>query len=177
MREPSPSRNHYPSRRPSSSQGPFGQPRRARPFHEQIPGFYDQMHGNHHPYGDDTPPRRRSPSPSNHRRHQSPIDVDDYLSDDDIPGIPTSPRAASSAAISSLPTKRITESDKGDDDKANCPICMEEVTVGSMVSTMPCGHWFHFDCIKPWLEQNGTCPNCRVAYGMEDRHSRSGDGH
>ena len=41
-----------------------------------------------------------------------------------------------------------------------CSICLEPVTEGK---SHPCGHWFHRNCIKEWLEtpsRNG-CPNCR----------------
>lgn len=97
----------------------------------------------------------------------------EYFPDNEYPHIPASPRGASTDAINSLPTKQVTDSDKGDDGKASCTICIEEVATGTTVSTMPCGHWFHFECIKRWLEQNGTCPNCRMAYGTESRSSRS----
>lgn len=30
---------------------------------------------------------------------------------------------------------------------------------------MPCGHRFHGECIKPWLELRSTCPLCRQVRG------------
>ena len=98
------------------------------------------------------------------------FDLGDYLADDDEISEfvhPPSTQPASSSAINSLPTKQITEADKGEDGKASCSICMEEVPVGTTVTNMPCGHWFHFECIKAWLEENGTCPLCRTAYGTD----------
>ncbi|MCT4697022.1 RING finger domain-containing protein [Candidatus Cardinium sp. TP] len=26
---------------------------------------------------------------------------------------------------------------------------------------LPCGHYFHVNCIKQWLKTNMSCPNCR----------------
>lgn len=39
-----------------------------------------------------------------------------------------------------------------------CTICLENVNN----SPMECGHIFHTKCIKKWLKENDTCPNCRV---------------
>ena len=51
------------------------------------------------------------------------------------------------------------------DQDVSCPICFEEysgdpakVFVGYI---MRCGHYFHFDCIWKWLENNPNCPLCR----------------
>lgn len=42
-------------------------------------------------------------------------------------------------------------------------ICLEEVRGNSddMFIT-PCMHVFHFDCIRVWLQDHDTCPNCRT---------------
>ena len=37
-----------------------------------------------------------------------------------------------------------------------CSICFENAT-----ETIPCGHHFHAECIKPWLKYN-SCPVCRA---------------
>lgn len=45
-----------------------------------------------------------------------------------------------------------------------CTICLEDFKEGlSMVLTTKCGHKFHFDCFKKYIEKNITfpkCPNC-----------------
>jgi E3 ubiquitin-protein ligase RNF115/126 len=32
---------------------------------------------------------------------------------------------------------------------------------------MPCGHIYHPECLKPWLETNHTCPVCRFELPKE----------
>ncbi|KAF2668629.1 hypothetical protein BT63DRAFT_281833 [Microthyrium microscopicum] len=71
--------------------------------------------------------------------------------------------AASEDAIASLPTKPVDQNMLGDSEKAECTICMGEVALGEVVTELYCHHWFHTDCIKPWLEQHNTCPHCRMS--------------
>ena len=33
---------------------------------------------------------------------------------------------------------------------------------------MPCKHFFHNDCIIPWLNRSNTCPLCRYKLPQED---------
>ncbi|KAH7550306.1 hypothetical protein ACOSP7_024447 [Xanthoceras sorbifolium] len=42
-----------------------------------------------------------------------------------------------------------------------CVICLEEISVGSEATRMPCSHVYHQDCIVSWLEQSNLCPLCR----------------
>ena len=42
-----------------------------------------------------------------------------------------------------------------------CNICLNEFKSGYKISKLKCGHCFHKKCIKKWLSQNDTCPNCR----------------
>ncbi|CAD5325908.1 unnamed protein product [Arabidopsis thaliana] len=53
------------------------------------------------------------------------------------------------------------ESKKGTEDELTCSVCLEQVTVGEIVRTLPCLHQFHAGCIDPWLRQQGTCPVCK----------------
>ena len=43
---------------------------------------------------------------------------------------------------------------------ATCIICREEMVYPN-ARKLPCGHIFHFDCLRSWLEENTTCPTCR----------------
>ncbi|KAK6802968.1 hypothetical protein RDI58_000752 [Solanum bulbocastanum] len=38
---------------------------------------------------------------------------------------------------------------------------MEEFGIDTEASQLPCKHFFHNDCIVPWLNQSNTCPLCR----------------
>ena len=42
-----------------------------------------------------------------------------------------------------------------------CTICVEFISTESEISMTPCGHFFHFNCIKNWLENRKSCPQCR----------------
>jgi len=43
-----------------------------------------------------------------------------------------------------------------------CVICQEDIQKGEKLLVLPCGHYFHPECITPWLKNNNTCPNCRM---------------
>jgi len=45
-----------------------------------------------------------------------------------------------------------------------CAICIESLAPlhGDKKPTkLPCGHFFHFSCVLPWLQKHGHCPCCR----------------
>lgn len=48
--------------------------------------------------------------------------------------------------------------------KIDCSICLEELTPPSnlLISSANCGHLFHKDCIRDWIQQAGNCPQCRA---------------
>ena len=49
-----------------------------------------------------------------------------------------------------------------------CTVCCEHIQLGSKGMFMPCGHIYHPDCLKPWLENNHTCPVCRFELPKQD---------
>ncbi|KAJ4839531.1 hypothetical protein Tsubulata_037056 [Turnera subulata] len=69
------------------------------------------------------------------------------------------PKPAASSAIEALP--KYTVSCSNDDDSRMCVICMEELTIGSQFTMMPCSHEFHGPCIEQWLLESHVCPLCR----------------
>ncbi|XP_033950592.1 E3 ubiquitin-protein ligase RNF115 isoform X2 [Pseudochaenichthys georgianus] len=71
----------------------------------------------------------------------------------------TGPPPAEKEMISSLPTVCISQEQT--DCRLECPVCREEYTSGESVRKLPCLHFFHNECIVPWLELHDTCPVCR----------------
>ena len=48
-----------------------------------------------------------------------------------------------------------------------CSTCLESFNLTSNISTTPCGHVFHTDCIKKWFQSGQSqCPQCRKLCGL-----------
>ncbi|KAG8545213.1 hypothetical protein GDO81_021211 [Engystomops pustulosus] len=62
----------------------------------------------------------------------------------------TGPPPADKEKISSLPTVTVTQEQV--DLGLECPVCKDDYTVSEQVRQLPCNHFFHGDCIVPWLE-------------------------
>ena len=73
----------------------------------------------------------------------------------------SAPGPAPAAAIAALPKAKVEEKMMGNDGRAECSVCMENVEVGDEVTMLPCKHWFHGDCVGAWLKEHNTCPHCR----------------
>lgn len=72
---------------------------------------------------------------------------------------PAGPPAAAESTIQGLPLVEL-----GDEQVKNepwCPVCKDEFEVGVRVRELPCKHYYHSDCIIPWLQMHNTCPVCR----------------
>ncbi|KAL1423542.1 hypothetical protein MTO96_020930 [Rhipicephalus appendiculatus] len=69
---------------------------------------------------------------------------------------------ASKQAIQSLKREPVEETGK------KCPICLKEFGNGEVVTELPCCHFFHDDCIVPWLKLVNTCPVCRHELPTDD---------
>ncbi|XP_056299872.1 E3 ubiquitin-protein ligase RNF115 isoform X2 [Pseudoliparis swirei] len=82
----------------------------------------------------------------------------------------TGPPPAEKEKISSLPTVNISQEQA--DCCMECPVCKEDFAVGEPVRQLPCNHFFHSDCIVPWLEMHDTCPVCRKSLNGEDSSSQ-----
>ena len=54
--------------------------------------------------------------------------------------------------------------DKKLDAKDSCSICIEDYQSGEEITTLPCLHLFHSDCINKWLRQSSNCPICKYSF-------------
>lgn len=79
------------------------------------------------------------------------------------------PPPASKKAVSNLIRRMVTaemltqlESD------TQCTVCRETFIEEVLVLEMPCNHWFHPDCILPWLAMHNSCPLCRFEMPTDD---------
>lgn len=42
-----------------------------------------------------------------------------------------------------------------------CSICLEKYQKNDKITDLNCDHVFHTNCIRLWLKDNNTCPQCR----------------
>lgn len=49
-----------------------------------------------------------------------------------------------------------------------CAVCKEEFTIGSKGINLPCKHYFHQECLLPWLNEHNSCPVCRYELPTDD---------
>eukprot|EP00005_Dracoamoeba_jomungandri_P004050 CAMPEP_0174250570 /NCGR_PEP_ID=MMETSP0439-20130205/708_1 /TAXON_ID=0 /ORGANISM="Stereomyxa ramosa, Strain Chinc5" /LENGTH=262 /DNA_ID=CAMNT_0015330687 /DNA_START=22 /DNA_END=810 /DNA_ORIENTATION=- len=65
---------------------------------------------------------------------------------------PEGPPPATQEALEALPDVTFTTDEK-------CTICLERIELTAI--QLPCKHFFHKDCVTPWLKKHNTCPLCR----------------
>ena len=47
--------------------------------------------------------------------------------------------------------------------RVSCTTCLELLTASDELSSVPCGHVFHTQCILQWFETGkSNCPQCRT---------------
>ncbi|OIV90578.1 hypothetical protein TanjilG_01659 [Lupinus angustifolius] len=68
------------------------------------------------------------------------------------------------AAVAKFPTKKYSDKYFSDAENTQCPVCLSEYQGEDLLHILPyCGHSFHVTCIDLWLQQNSTCPVCRIS--------------
>ncbi|KAK4431525.1 F-box protein [Sesamum alatum] len=84
-------------------------------------------------------------------------------------------KGLSTDLISRLPTFKYKGgmlSKKKKKEKEECVICCVEFKKGVEVTTLPCAHHYHSDCITHWLQLKKYCPVCQKEVKDEDKNSR-----
>jgi len=82
---------------------------------------------------------------------------------------PLQNRVNINAIMDLLPSSIVTEKKEED---SNCIICLSDMNVGDNVTSLPCLHVLHTDCIKHWLESKNSCPVCKLAITEESLRGR-----
>lgn len=59
------------------------------------------------------------------------------------------------------------KNDKGILEMPTCSVCFNQMKLKENVMLIPCGHMYHPNCLKPWFENNNTCPVCRYELPTE----------
>ncbi|KAJ1703672.1 hypothetical protein LUZ63_003451 [Rhynchospora breviuscula] len=71
---------------------------------------------------------------------------------------------AAKGVVESLPTIVLS----AEKEAITCAICKDEMAVEEKVTKLPCGHFYHKDCIVPWLGIRNSCPVCRFELPTDD---------
>ncbi len=48
-----------------------------------------------------------------------------------------------------------------------CSICKELYTENEEIVLLGCNHKFHYNCINKWINDNISCPLCRLHYNIK----------
>eukprot|EP00826_Nyctotherus_ovalis_P050560 TRINITY_DN6210_c0_g1_i1.p2 TRINITY_DN6210_c0_g1~~TRINITY_DN6210_c0_g1_i1.p2 ORF type:complete len:388 (-),score=58.48 TRINITY_DN6210_c0_g1_i1:90-1253(-) len=81
---------------------------------------------------------------------------------------PASKKAVSKLPVFKLDRKHCKTGASGKPDLPGCAICCCNIELGRECQVLPCGHMYHPTCIKPWFDQNNTCPTCRYELPTDD---------
>lgn len=66
------------------------------------------------------------------------------------------PPPTSSARLSKMVPIQVTADDLLEATNRECVMCLEEQKIGDLATKLPCGHLFHVDCVKQWLQLHCT---------------------
>ena len=69
------------------------------------------------------------------------------------------------AIMNLLPSSEVKEKKEGENN--NCIICLNDFEIGDNVTSLPCLHVYHTDCIKSWLKSKNHCPICKYTISEE----------
>ena len=98
---------------------------------------------------------------------QSDVSVDSNMFEQYLPHGERLAPPASVSVVKNLPRRTLdTFNDK---QNAQCPVCLVSFDVDDIIIEMPCDHFFHTDCLLPWLNKTNSCPLCRYELKTDDQ--------
>ncbi|ONK66030.1 uncharacterized protein A4U43_C06F3450 [Asparagus officinalis] len=127
--------------------------------------------------GSGTETARIAELPESVRELLNNVQVGDFLDLDsvieaslqEIGAGPQRPPPASKEVVKNLPVVNVTEEVIARlGSETECAVCRENLVVGDKMQELPCKHLFHPPCLKPWLDENNSCPICRHELRTDD---------
>lgn len=91
--------------------------------------------------------------------------------EESLQGITAHPKVppASKEVVANLPVVTVTEEVIARlGSETQCAVCRENLVVDDKMQELPCKHLFHPPCLKPWLDENNSCPICRHELRTDD---------
>ncbi|TVU09665.1 hypothetical protein EJB05_43154 [Eragrostis curvula] len=86
-----------------------------------------------------------------------------------VMGNPPKVPPASKEVVANLPIITVTDEVIARlGSETECAVCRENLVVDDKMQELPCKHLFHPPCLKPWLDENNSCPICRHELRTDD---------
>jgi E3 ubiquitin-protein ligase RNF115/126 len=55
----------------------------------------------------------------------------------------------------------------------SCSVCKDEFEIEQILLKLPCRHYFHRECILPWLKERNSCPTCRFELPVDEDENKN----
>ncbi|XP_022921923.1 uncharacterized protein LOC111430034 [Cucurbita moschata] len=75
---------------------------------------------------------------------------------------------AAKSAMENLPLVELKTENILTEEVVICAVCKDKFSMEEKVRKLPCCHYYHDDCILPWLNIRNTCPVCRYELPTDD---------
>lgn len=84
-----------------------------------------------------------------------------------LDGSNTGPSPMPREQMEELPTFKICD-EHINSNNSQCTVCLEDFRIGDTARKLPCDHYFHQECLIPWLKLHASCPVCRKTFVGQD---------
>jgi len=78
------------------------------------------------------------------------------------------PPPASKEVVKKLPKRTFSKKDHTHNLMLPCSVCKDDFNDHEEIIDLPCKHYYHANCILPWLDQHNSCPTCRDELPTDD---------